>query len=962
MKTRQPSRSLTIGLVALIAMLGVCGASPAAVPIGPGAVYEASYRSGGPWAIHTVEADLDNEYLEVKALLGGGEGMARKQLPKMFATAETEIVRPVAAVNGDFFSLAGGSYDGIPLGLHVTDGELLTLPEPSRSVLYVREDGSVQIDRLRPNVWLRGPKELLFPVAGLNRPPGYADLVMFTPHFGEETRAQDDSLQIALVAMTGPMRSHGTVSGKIANIATGAHQRIPPGGAVLVARGVAAYALRKLVVGDEVTIIVQLESEEELIGEAIGGGPRLVRDGRVSVEYSRERFSGSFASRRHPRTGVGLRDNTLVLVTVDGRQPGYSEGMTLEEFAHLFVELGCTDALNLDGGGSTTMVVRGETVNAPSGGVERAVVNGLAVVSAAPLGPPVQLAIRPSELTVLGGETVFLRPVGIDEYYNRVELNGDEVEWTLPPGFGTVSETGVFTADTVRQPTASLVTARYGELQASAVVRIAPLPTKIVVTPDTAQLDPGSAQKFTALALDAGNQPIELSRGRLRWRVEPPGTGGWVDESGLFKAPEAAGELAIVACVGDVCGRAEVVVGGELGVVEDFEADRSWAYRAEPAEAPGGVVRVEDRLRPGNHCLRLTYDFTEGEGTRTAHAELNLPLPESRMFSVSVLGDGQAAWLRARLRDAAGRAVTVDLAPRVNWIGSWRRVTALLPAEAEQPLVLESIYLAEYHEDQQPAGAIFLDDISAGPVVEAKEAASPAAPPLGGANEMSDLPDYVVGKTNEDITIDGHLNEGVWARARSLGDFIFADASGEPQLPTEVKMCWDERNLYLAFVAIDTDIWGTMKDRDDPIYEEEAVETFLSTGGEVTKYFEFEFSPHNVVFDALIECPESGDRSKMTVDTSWDCEGLQSAVSVVGSLDDRTDVDDRWTVEVALPFAQIGREGRPPAGGEQWRANFYRIDQAGGGEYSCWSPTLVQPPSFHVPKQFGVLTFSDDMI
>ena len=84
----------------------------------------------------------------------------------------------------------------------------------------------------------------------------------------------------------------------------------------------------------------------------------MVRNGAVSVEHRRERFSNGFAGKRHPRSGVGIRDGTLVMVAVDGRQPGYSEGMTLYEFADLFIELGCSDAMNLDGGGSATMVVR----------------------------------------------------------------------------------------------------------------------------------------------------------------------------------------------------------------------------------------------------------------------------------------------------------------------------------------------------------------------------------------------------------------------------------------------------------------------------------------------------------------------------------------------------------------------------------------------------------------------------
>jgi hypothetical protein len=225
---------------------------------------------------------------------------------------------------------------------------------------------------------------------------------------------------------------------------------------------------------------------------------------------------------------------------------------------------------------------------------------------------------------------------------------------------------------------------------------------------------------------------------------------------------------------------------------------------------------------------------------------------------------------------------------------------------------------------------------------------------------MADLPIYVCRRTPEAITTDGHLDEAVWRRLHVVGDFVMAGGSGLPQLPTEVRACWDAGNLYLAFSAIDTDIWGDMRRRDDPIYEEEVVEVFLCSGRDLTRYFEFEFSPHNVVFDAAIECPESGDRRFMKADPEWDCEGLKSAVHVVGTLDDHSDLDQRWTVEVALPFGQIGHTGRPPAEGEVWRANFYRIDRAEEGEFSCWSPTLADPPNFHVPRRFGFVEFSGE--
>jgi hypothetical protein len=122
----------------------------------------------------------------------------------------------------------------------------------------------------------------------------------------------------------------------------------------------------------------------------LGPGPRLLRAGRVAVSATVEGFKPpqapgffrSFVAGRNPRTLAGVRpDGTLLLVTVDGGRPGWSAGMTLTEAARLMRSLGATDALNLDGGGSSTMVVRGEVVNRPSDRVgERPVGNGLFVL------------------------------------------------------------------------------------------------------------------------------------------------------------------------------------------------------------------------------------------------------------------------------------------------------------------------------------------------------------------------------------------------------------------------------------------------------------------------------------------------------------------------------------------------------------------------------------------------------
>jgi len=961
-------RGVRLGALAALLLLALpaVAAAESALPVAPGTTYAHIYRPAGPHAIHVVEADLSQEYLEARALLGGGHTMGRTALAEMLATQASLVARPVAAVNGDFFALAGGDYSAVPLGLQVLDGELVTFPDPARSVLYVLADDTAHIDRFRANAWLRGPGDVLLQIAGMNHPPGYADLILFTPRFGEETRADADTTQFALVGLSGPVRPNAEITAKVASIATTCCQRIPPDGAVLAARGVSAYALRRVRVGDTLALSLRMAPDVGDIRQAVGGGPRLVRDGLISVEHMQERFADRFASRRHPRTGVGIRDGSLVLVTVDGRQPRYSDGMTLYELGELFLELGCIDAMNLDGGGSTTMVVHDRVVNSPASGLPRAVANGLGLFSSAPAGPPTQLSLAPASATLLCGDSLALAASGMDTYYNPLPVEPQEVRWGCAPALGVVDESGVFTAAEVASPIAGLVVAELGDLSAAMVMRVTPGPTQVVVTPARARIEPDETQQFCAHAYDEAGKPVQLPQGAVMWTCEPAEAGARIDPSGLLHAPSQECHLTVTAQVGDVCGQAHLDVGAESAIIEDFEAPGDWSYRSGPLGSPGAVERVEDPQRRGNHCLALSYDFSKGSGTRTAHAVLNLALPETRVISVAVLGDGGDGWLRARVRDAAGRTSVLDLAHHVRWSARWRRLNAWLPENAKAPVTLESIYLAEIRENRTPSGTICLDDIAVAPLVDLEGPAEIPDEPAPAAREREarreapmEPPTYVCRRTQEPMVIDGHLSESVWAQLEPVGDFRLVDGEGEPQLPTEVRACWDDQYLYLGFVCVDTDIWGTMQERDDPIYEEEVVEAFISSCGDVTRYYEFNFSPHNVIFDAAIECPESGDRHFMKADVSWNCD-IHSAVQVVGTLDDRSDVDERWTVEVALPFSQIGRGGRAPVDGETWRVNFYRIDRAERGEFSCWSPTLSDPPNFHVPARFGQLTFSGE--
>jgi hypothetical protein len=218
-----------------------------------------------------------------------------------------------------------------------------------------------------------------------------------------------------------------------------------------------------------------------------------------------------------------------------------------------------------------------------------------------------------------------------------------------------------------------------------------------------------------------------------------------------------------------------------------------------------------------------------------------------------------------------------------------------------------------------------------------------------------------------------------------LPPFLLADGSGPAVQQTAVRLAWSGEAFHIRFDCDDRDAWGTFTRRDDPIYQEEAVEVFLAPGaGAPARYFEIEVSPRGVLFDAMVWNPDS-ERATMRVDPSWDCPGLRWEVGPGASSED-------WWATLTIPWAALlpGFPETPLP--EIWRANFYRIERPRGlstemlpgkvpadsegvpadsefsawspegvpadSEFSAWSPTLTTPADFHKPARFGRLYFA----
>ncbi len=357
--------------------------------IARGALHRGFVARGVPWVVHVLDIDRRECWNPVAAKPGNGAVGREKTstiVRQMAAGSPSLAARPpvAGAVNADFFIFAP---PGIPQTAHISKGMVVTGPgehpvlaldsagRPWLGVLAVRGSATSGAESMRIDSWNRHAR---------------TGLAFFDAGYGAAVDTAVGSVRVTLAGRRG---------GQVTGIdSSGLSTVVPPGGSVLVAgrdapRNVKEQLLILARTRARFDIAITLAPFHPL--EAVGGFPILVRDS-MAVPGLDSAGAVTFAPVRHPRTlvGVAAGGRRLMLITVDGRQAGYSAGMTLREAAQLARDLGASEAINLDGGGSTTLVVahrdpRGYTydvVNQPSDSAgERPVGNALAIISKCPV-------------------------------------------------------------------------------------------------------------------------------------------------------------------------------------------------------------------------------------------------------------------------------------------------------------------------------------------------------------------------------------------------------------------------------------------------------------------------------------------------------------------------------------------------------------------------------------------------
>lgn len=683
--------------------------------------------SRGRNSINVLKVDLaktDPHYLD------GGKAASVATLTEMAELGDVD-----AAINGGFFNIGSS---GAAFGTGVQDGEVVktgAFPADFQSAV-IDKDGVGRIANLVLDgkaIVNDGATEL--PLQGLNLTEVRHDLIgVYDSHWG------DYNLATRLGPDNPPRRAARISQGVVTNTDEKLEQTIdiPEGDHVLLARGDAAIAkLEQLKVGDKVEISIGLTDNVDRIATAIGGNwDILVRDGKPLAEPIGEK--DAFVTNWHPRTAIGFGDDgkTMYMVTVDGRNAGGSRGMSLYELGRLMKELGATQAINLDGGGSTTMAAREpghedvSVQNVPSDGDQRRNGNGIGVTSRGSDG-----VLSAINIEVVGVKTNSQRifPGGHRAFVAKPHDRGGrpvtaEVTWSSSnPEIFTVDANGVVTA--MQTGTAELI-AKSGEVEQRHTINVLEPLSYITVTPTSLQMSGKDQQRsinvighdtagFVA-PIDPADIEVSNSEG-LKIQA------GAVRTLDLISAVDKAGGLAKVSALGRSA-EFSYLIGQETVVITDF-SEGIEDFRAYGARSTSAIEKRPGEGKDGSDAVALTFDFTEATQTRTANIAPNADTHAKRQISgtpieviVTVKAETPAAlqtYISVQGSNAQGRRYF----QRTQLTNDWTELRIPIPAGTAGPFTLNNFMVYEDKSDLLYKNTVLIDSIKA---VVAPEAEAPA--------------------------------------------------------------------------------------------------------------------------------------------------------------------------------------------------------------------------------------------
>lgn len=214
----------------------------------------------------------------------------------------------------------------------------------------------------------------------------------------------------------------------------------------------------------------------------------------------------------------------------------------------------------------------------------------------------------------------------------------------------------------------------------------------------------------------------------------------------------------------------------------------------------------------------------------------------------------------------------------------------------------------------------------------------------------------------QSIEVDGRLDESAWEEVpwtEPFGD-VFGEGGAPPHLDTRVKVRWDDEHLYVAARMEEPNVRATLTERNVRTWRDNNFELFLDPNKDNQDYYEFSLNANEAIYDVFWDTPFESRRS-LEIVRNWNLPGLEAAVHIEGVLNDASEPDEYWSVEVALPWRSIepfAHRPAPPEDGDQWRMDFVRVQHPEEGRSHNWTWTPQWARNNHLPDRWGLVQFS----
>lgn len=648
------------------------------------------FTSEGWQNLNVLTIDTTNQMNEIKAIFNT-EGVSHRSNVRDMVN----VTGAIAGVNGDYFN-----YQPHPstLGMIVNDGKLISSAQEGKNklpVFYQSSAGDSQLGYIDQSVdilnQLTGAK---YHVSGFNKAyGGYKYLSLLTRDWGRK------SFGAKAANMTEVLVENGIVADIRTN---GEPFDIPEDGYVLSQNN---SPLASLTLGTPLELQVTSNVDYKALKFAMGGGSIILKNG-VAMQ------TNIINKGRHPRTGIGVTQDgsKIVIITVDGRN-GYA-GLTQKEFGEIFKSFGCYNAMNLDGGGSTTMVKKtkamdkAEIINKPSGGTPRAVVSGVGVFSNDNPGAVARIELDLDTDKAFPGVPVAYSVKAYDASNNPVRVDANAVSASATNGASCMNGSFIGAAEGTSQ-----VTVSYQGASDTKNIEVFSEPVELRSSTEKINAKPGD--KFTIkdiIGLDNQGRSAKIPTSSINFSIW--GSVGAMSGN-VFTASNNIGYGYITMGYKNTYKNIPVTIGFISKPLLDFENLNNIKASSFPADKVSSSLKISKVAKQGSGAVELNYDFSKLDDSRAAFISFKkAPVLEGKpkRLGMWVKGDAKGAMLKATIKDSEGFAEQITFSEKINF-NDYRYLEAEVPDNEAYPYTLLNIYVGSSNNSAMVKSKILVDAI-----------------------------------------------------------------------------------------------------------------------------------------------------------------------------------------------------------------------------------------------------------